>query len=227
MKSVNPELKQLYDQMRDCRACKLSECRQRVVFGSGNPRAKVLIVVDTPSEAEDRVGHYNTADIRWLVHLFSQALNLKMPIAAAAEKFFAEAFITPAVMCRPIIMVGDAAGTSRDPKWSDVKACRDRLTRMIYQIDPHIIVGCGKYALMGLCGTSSPPAAKTGRLDEMLTITVQGELGDVHYSVIPAPDPQVAKRRGDYDDPNGVVRALGSALSAAWAVRDTLESEDH
>lgn len=211
---------------RSCERCKLSECRSRVVLGSGNPRAKVFIVVDTPSEAEDRVGHYNTADIRWLVNLFRQVLRLDMPLGAAAEKFFSEAFITSAVMCRPAILVGDKAGDARDPKWSEVKACRDRLQQQIYHVDPHIIVGCGKFALQALCGTSSPPSAKTGRLNEMITITVPGELSDVPYSVIPAPDPQVAKRRGDYDDPNGVVAALGNALGAAWALRDALEGED-
>lgn len=211
---------------RHCQRCKLSECRSKVVLGSGNPRAKVFIVVDSPSEAEDRVGHYNTADIRWLVNLFKQALRLDMPLGAAAEKFFSEAFITSAVMCRPAITIGDKAGERRDPKWSEIKACRERLQQQIYETDPHVIVGCGKFALSALCGVASPPSAKTGKLNEMLTIVVPGEMHDVPYSVIPAPDPQVARRRGDYDDPNGVVAALGNALGAAWAVRDALESED-
>jgi len=225
MKSDNPTVL-LLSEYRDCQRCKLSECRNRVVRGSGNPRAKVFVVVDTPSEAEDRVGHYNTADIRWLINLFRQALRLDMPIAAAAEKFFSEAFITSAVMCRPSILVGDKAGDARDPKWSEIKACRERLLQQIYHVDPHIIVGCGKFALQALCGTSSAPSAKTGKLNEMITISVPGEFSDVPYSVIPAPDLQAARRRGDYDDPNGTVAALGNALGAAWAVRDALEAED-
>lgn len=226
MKQENPALRQVYDSTRDCKDCALAACRSRIVFGSGNPRAKVLIVVDAPSEAEDRVGHFNTADIRWLVRLFAQATRLDMPMAAVAEKFFSEAFIVPAVMCRPSILVGDKAGEPRDPKWSEVKACRDRLIKTIYHVDPHVIVGCGKFALMALCGSASPPSAKTGRLGEMFAVGIPGEFYEVPYSVIPAPDPQVARRRGDYDDRNGVVAALGNALGAAWSIRDALELED-
>ena len=225
MKSRNTGVTSL-SEYRSCQRCKLAECRSRVVLGSGNLRAKVFVVVDSPSEAEDRAGHYNTADIRWLINLFKQALRLNMPLGAAAEKFFSEAFITSAVMCRPAITVGDKAGERRDPKWAEIKACRERLQQQIYESDPYVILGRGKFPLSALFGVASPPSAKTGKLNEMPTITVPGEFSDVPYSVIPAPDPQVARRRGDYDDPNGVVAALGNALGAAWAIRDALEGED-
>lgn len=226
MKQESQTLRQVYDAALTCSACALAQCRSRVVFGSGNPQAKILIVVDSPTEAEDRVGHFNTADVRWLLRLYAQTNKLTQPMGAIAEKFFAEAFITPAVMCRPSILVGDKAGDARDPKWSEIKACRDRLVQQIYHIDPHIIVGCGKFALSALCGVATPPSVRTGKLGDLLTISVPGECGPVQYSVIPAPDPQVARRRGDYDDPNGVVASLGAALASAWAVRDALEQED-
>jgi uracil-DNA glycosylase family 4 len=220
-------LRVIYDEYQGCTSCKLHETRRSVVFGSGNPDADILLITDAPTEVEDRLGHHNTSDIRWVVQALKHAINKpKMPVAAVAELMFQRCFVTSAVLCRPIIPIGDKAGEYREPKWSEVKACRERLLQTIYAVDPHIVVACGKFAVQSLVGRASKLPSRTGRVADIFMVDVPGEMMDVPYSVIPSVDPQVAQRRGDYDDPNGMVAAFSSALTVAWNIADYLNNED-
>jgi uracil-DNA glycosylase family 4 len=220
-------LRVLYDEYRECTRCKLSETRQRVVFGSGNPEASILLITDTPTLKEEQLGHHNTTDIRWVIKAFKHALGKNdMPIGAAAELFFNNVFMTNAVMCCPTIPLGDKAGELTEPSWSLVKKCRDRLLTVIYEVDPLVIVAAGKYAVQALVGRSAKLPTRGGRVSDMRTVFVPGECGDVGYSFIPTADPRVAERRGDYDDPTGTVSSFTNALAGAWQLKEYLENED-
>lgn len=221
------QLRVLYEDYKDCDRCKLSNTRRRVVFGSGERSANILIVTDTPTLKEESLGHHNTTDIRWIIRAFKHAAGLdNMPIAAAAELFFQNVFMTNAVMCCPTFPTGDKAGELTEPGWTEVKKCRDRLLRTIYEVDPNVIISAGKYATQALVGRSSKLPRRNGKVSELFTVEVPGELGVVRYSAIPTADPRVAERRGDYDDPNGVVSAFTTALKGAWDLNKYLEGED-
>jgi uracil-DNA glycosylase family 4 len=143
-----------------------------------------------------------------------------------ANKFFSECFVTSAVTCRPKIMTGDKEGEGRDPKWSELKACRGRLESVIYAVDPHIIIACGKFACSSLLLRNKDLPPRTGKMTSLFTITLKGNTCPVNYSVIPAPSIRTAKRVGDYDNPNGFVSSLGEALRSAWEISEGLERED-
>ena len=49
-------LELLQAQAQNCTACRLMEGRTRVVFGEGNPDAKLMIVGEGPGEEEDKTG---------------------------------------------------------------------------------------------------------------------------------------------------------------------------
>lgn len=49
-----------FDELREaalaCRNCKLAETRRNVVFGAGNPAAKLMFIGEGPGENEDLQG---------------------------------------------------------------------------------------------------------------------------------------------------------------------------
>lgn len=227
MNEGHDPLKLLYEEYRECTRCALSGHRKKVVFGSGNRDADVLIVMDSPTAVEDRLGHHNTTDIRWTLRAFKHATGqTEMPIGAAAEAFFDAFFLTSATMCTRKMLAGDNAGDVVEPGWTHIKKCRERLLTTIYEVDPLVIIGAGKFALTALLGRTKGLPARTGKVSGMFTVTVPGELMEVPYSVIPTHDPRVAERRGDYDDPAGAVSSFTTALVGAVKLVKYLKEED-
>src|SRR5438045_9173289 len=49
-------LEQVREQMGECTLCKLHKGRHNIVFGVGNPRAKLIFVGEAPGEDEDLQG---------------------------------------------------------------------------------------------------------------------------------------------------------------------------
>lgn len=227
MRHETTELQQLYDAWKGCERCDISAYRERVVFGTGNPDADILFVSDAPTPTEERLGEHNTSDLRWLMRVHRHAVMDKdTSLYEVTKTFFASTFLTSSVLCCPRYPKGDLAGQAKAPEWAQVKACRDRLLKTIYAVDPHIIIAAGAFALQALTGRNKHLPTRSGKLSEMFTVEVEGELGPVYYSAIPAPDPHIAERRGDYDDPNGRVASLSCAISGAWELVRHLANED-
>lgn len=227
MNEETDPLKLLYEDYRECKRCPLWEHRKNVVFGSGNRDADIIIVTDSPTLVEDRLGHHNTSDMRWTLNAFKHAIDRDtMPIGAAAELFFERCFVTSATLCTRKMVAGDDIGAAVEPSWTHVKKCRDRLLRTIYHVDPLVIVAAGKFAAQALAGKNKALPARNGKVSGMFTVVVPGELGDITYSAIPSYDPHVAERRGDYDDPTGAVSAFTTALTGAWKLSTYLREED-
>ena len=81
-----------------------------MVFGTGNPDAKLLLVVDPPTLTQDKVGTHATSDIKWLVKMYKKVRKLRTRLETCAEKMLAEMFIISATMCVPIHQEGDLEG---------------------------------------------------------------------------------------------------------------------
>lgn len=221
-------LRELYQSCSDCQKCALHETRRNIVFGTGNPNADILFVCDYPTEAEDREGDHNTHDIKWVISAFRDVVlqDRKIPMDEAAHIFFSDVFLVNALMCRPTIAKGEKAGEARDPKISELNACRERLMKTIYEVDPHIIISAGKFASIALLSTNKELPSRTGKVHHAFTVNVPGELRDVQYTAIGCHDPSFAQKIGDYDDPNGAVSQFCSALRSAWGVLNNIRQED-
>ena len=53
---MSNKLQQLKLQAESCIACKLATTRNRVVFGEGNPDARVMFIGEGPGRREDELG---------------------------------------------------------------------------------------------------------------------------------------------------------------------------
>ena len=122
-------LELLQAQAQNCTACRRAEGRTRVVFGEGNPDAKLMIVGEGPGEEEDKTG-------RPFVGKAGQLLNRILEAAGIPRE---EVYITNIVKCRP--------PQNRAPLPDEAKICTDKwLLKQIELIAPQIIVPLGAVA---------------------------------------------------------------------------------
>ncbi len=128
-----------------CKRCRLCQGRTQVVFGVGNPAARVVFVGEGPGADEDRLGEP-------FVGKAGQLLNAMLP-SIGLER--ADVYIANVVKCRP--------PGNRDPEPDEVAACLPFLKRQIELIDPAVIVCLGRIAARYLLGTNAPISSYRGR----------------------------------------------------------------
>lgn len=138
-------LEELARTAQGCTLCRLSEQRRSVVFGEGDPRARVMFIGEGPGAEEDRTG-------RPFVGQAGQVLD-RMIFAMGFER--SEVYIANVVKCRP--------PGNRDPQDDEAAACAPFLDRQIELIAPSVIVALGKPAARRLTGSKKAIGALRGR----------------------------------------------------------------
>lgn len=124
---------QLQNACMDCRKCGLCETRHHVVFGVGNPYAKVLFVGEGPGENEDLQGEPFVGRGGQLLDKFLTAVDLDRT---------KNIYIANIVKCRP--------PKNRDPLPEEQEACIGWLRNQFALLRPKIVVCLGRVAAMKL-----------------------------------------------------------------------------
>ena len=117
----------------DCTRCKLHSGRNKIVFGVGNPEAKLLFVGEGPGRDEDLKGEPFVGRAGQKLDEMIQAIGLSRE----------EVYIANIVKCRP--------PNNRDPEPDEVSTCSPFLFRQIETIRPNVIVTLGGPATSGSC----------------------------------------------------------------------------
>lgn len=128
-----------------CPRCPLCRGRTQVVFGVGNPGARVVFVGEGPGADEDRIGEP-------FVGRAGQLLNAMLPSIGLKRE---DVYIANVVKCRP--------PGNRDPEPDEAAACMPFLRRQIELIDPAVIVCLGRIAARHLLGNTAPISSYRGR----------------------------------------------------------------
>ncbi len=111
-----------------CHACPLWEGRTNVVFGEGDPHARVMIIGEAPGKNEDLQGRpFVGAAGKFLDELLEEA-GIKRD----------EVFIANVLKCRP--------PSNRNPQASEIEACAPFLREQTQSINPVVIVTLGNFA---------------------------------------------------------------------------------
>jgi len=132
-------LEELRAAIGDCRRCKLCSGRTHLVFGVGNPRAKLLFVGEGPGRDEDLQGEPFVGRAgQLLTDIITKGIGLRRE----------DVYIANVVKCRP--------PDNRNPEPDEVAACEPFLKKQIELISPEIIVGLGKFAVQTLLQTKMP-----------------------------------------------------------------------
>ncbi len=141
-----PVVKLTFEQKREamkklffegCSKCQLAQTRNKMVFGSGNVDAPVLIIGEAPGEEENIQGLPFVGDAGQL---------LTQMLAAVQIDRAKDAFVTNVLKCRP--------PSDTNPKKSDIATCLPILKKQIDIIQPKAILLLGRIAAHALLGTS-------------------------------------------------------------------------
>jgi DNA polymerase len=138
----------LGEQIGDCRRCRLCESRSRIVFGVGDPEARLMFVGEGPGRDEDIQG----------IPFVGRAGQLLTDIIRAMELTREAVYIANIIKCRP--------PENRTPEPDEIEACRGFLERQIEIISPAVVVCLGAVATHTLLGTSAGITKIRGQLRE-------------------------------------------------------------
>jgi DNA polymerase len=123
----------------DCQRCKLCSGRTHIVFGIGNPHAKLMFVGEGPGRDEDLKGEPFVGRAgQLLTDIITKGMGLKRE----------DVYICNVVKCRP--------PENRNPEPDEVAACEPFLKKQIDIVRPQIIVGLGKFAVQTLLDSKVP-----------------------------------------------------------------------
>ena len=129
-----------------CTRCKLCTLgRSQVVFGTGNPKARLMFVGEAPGEEEDARGEPFVGRSGQLLTKIIEAIGLSRE----------QVYIANVIKCRP--------PNNRNPEPDEVAACEPFLFRQIDVINPTVIVPLGKFAAQCLLKTTDPITRLRGR----------------------------------------------------------------
>jgi len=125
-------------ELGDCCRCGLSRARQKVVFGVGNPHARLVLVGEAPGREEDEKGEPFVGEAGRLLDRILFAMGLSRD----------DVYICNVLKCRP--------PNNRDPEPEEVAACEPFLIRQLAAIRPELIVALGRFAIQTLLRSKAP-----------------------------------------------------------------------
>ena len=138
-------LEELEARASECAKCHLAETRTNVVFGQGNPYAKLVFVGEAPGADEDAQGLAFVGKAGQLLTRIIESIKLKR----------SEVYICNILKCRP--------PNNRTPTSQEIECCIPYLMKQIEAIEPKIICTLGNPATQTLLQTKSPMNRMRGR----------------------------------------------------------------
>ncbi len=127
-------LKALRSEIGDCKSCKLSKGRMNIVFGEGNPDAKLMFIGEAPGREEDLQARPFVGDAGMLLTRLIEKMGFKRE----------DVYITNIVKCRPPM--------NRDPYDDEIERCRSFVEKQIEIINPEVIMCLGRISAQTLIG---------------------------------------------------------------------------
>jgi DNA polymerase len=161
-----------------CTKCKLSKGRNTIVFGAGDPEARLTIIGEGPGEEEDRQG-------KPFVGRAGQLLTKMLESVGITRD---EVYICNIVKCRP--------PGNRNPEPEEIAACAPYLNGQLAAIQPGVICALGTFAAQHLLKTREPISRLRGQLHRLGGAVVVPTFHPAFLLRNPGP----AYRRQAYDD---------------------------
>jgi len=179
LEPVGDTLAKIIEDIGDCRRCRLCEGRSRIVFGSGNEKARLVFVGEGPGADEDAQGLP-------FVGRAGQLLTQMIENTAAKEGIpirRADVYICNVVKCRP--------PQNRTPEPDEMEICGQFLWRQLMALRPRAICALGSTAAKALLATKDGVTRLRGRWHKWRDIPV---MVTYHPSYLLRPYNQNAKR---------------------------------
>ena len=143
---AHPEtLEKIRHDLGNCLRCGLGKTRKNLVFGDGNPHARLVFVGEGPGADEDAKGEPFVGEAGQILNRIITAMGLKRE----------DVYICNVVKCRP--------PGNRDPQTDEVETCSPFLLRQLNAIQPEAVVALGKFAAQTLLETKEPISRLRGK----------------------------------------------------------------
>jgi len=147
-------LRVVQDELGDCTRCKLHEGRNKIVFGVGDPNARLMFVGEGPGADEDRKGEPFVGRAGKKLDEMISSIGLSRD----------EVYIANIVKCRP--------PNNRDPEKDEIETCFPFLKKQIEAIGPTAIVALGSPAAKTLLETRTGITRLRGEWHDFMGIPV-------------------------------------------------------
>jgi DNA polymerase len=139
---ISADLQETLEDIRadlgDCQRCGLAASRSKIVYGVGNPNARLVLVGEAPGREEDLKGEPFVGEAGQLLDRILLAMGMQRE----------EVYICNVLKCRP--------PNNRDPEPQEVATCEPFLIRQLAAIQPQVIVALGRFAVQSLLKTRTP-----------------------------------------------------------------------
>ena len=139
-------LEVIRDEIGECTRCALHAGRNKIVFGEGDPAARLMFVGEGPGADEDAQGLPFVGKAGQLLNNMIAAMGLKRE----------QVYIANVVKCRP--------PGNRVPEQEEGAICTPFLFRQIDVVRPQVLVALGATAATWLLGARQPLAGLRGRV---------------------------------------------------------------
>lgn len=170
----------------DCTRCRLSKNRKNIVFGTGDPHAKLMFVGEGPGYEEDQMGE----------PFVGAAGRLLTKIIEAINHTREQVYICNIIKCRP--------PGNRNPMPDEIEICFPFLKRQIASVKPDIICALGTFAAQTLLETKSPISKLRGSFYDYMGSKV---LPTYHPAYL-LRNPE--KKRDVWEDMKKLMKAMGA-----------------
>ena len=178
-------LESVREEMGECTRCKLHKGRTNLVFGVGNPRARLMFVGEAPGEDEDKKGEPFVGKAGQLLTKMIEAMGLERE----------DVYICNTVKCRP--------PNNRNPEPDELSSCEPFLKGQLAAVKPEAIVTLGKFAAQALLRDETPISRMRGNWREYEGIPVMPTFHPAYLLRSPQEKGKV------WDDLQQVMKKLG------------------
>lgn len=125
-------LGELREEIGDCKRCKLHQTRTTIVFGEGNPDARIMFIGEGPGKEEDLQGRPFVGRAGLLLTaIIEKGMNLNR----------SDVYIANVVKCRPTVNM--EFNRDRPPDEEETSSCSGFLIKQIEIIQPEVIITLG------------------------------------------------------------------------------------
>lgn len=141
-------LEEIRDVLGNCQLCPLGQTRTNLVFGTGDPHARVMFIGEGPGRNEDLQGQP-------FVGAAGHKLDSLLGLAGLERK---DVYIANVIKCRP--------PSNRNPHPEEIQACSPFLREQIRSIWPDVIVCLGNFATQFVLRTELGVTKLRGRFHQ-------------------------------------------------------------
>jgi len=146
--ALGESLEEIRADLGECHRCSLGGQRTNLVYGVGNPQARLVFVGEAPGRDEDLKGEPFVGEAGQLLTKIIQAMGFERD----------QVYICNVLKCRP--------PGNRNPHHDEVESCSPFMLRQVKAIAPAVIVGLGTFAVQTLLQSKEPISRLRGHFHD-------------------------------------------------------------